>query len=216
VFSFRKKSAMEKLDLSKKYKSYYSAKIRPELVDVGEGKFLSISGIGDPSQQEFADRVEALYTVAYSVKFKYKSLHRDFVVARLEGIWWFDEATYKNVTIQNAPKIIKREDWMYTLLIRVPDYVEDSVVNSVRREVIARKELKILADVTLRKIQEGKSVQILHKGPFDKEPDTLKKLEAFMEINNLRRNGRHHEIYLSDFRKTPPEKLKTILREPVR
>jgi hypothetical protein len=207
---------MEKLDLSKKYKTYYTAKLRPEVVEVEEGKFLSIDGVGDPSKPEFADKVQALYVLSFTLKFNYKEKGKDFVVPKLEGLWWFDEDKYEQVTVYNAPKVVDRNNWRYTLLIRVPDYVNEAAIAKAKEEVKQKKNLPLADRINFRKIKEGKSVQILHKGPFDKEPETLKKLASFMEVNNFRKNGHHHEIYLSDFRRTPPEKLKTILREPVR
>ena len=123
---------------------------------------------------------------------------------------------YEKVSVETAPKVVSRDDWKYTLLIRVPDYVDERAVTKAREEVKEKKNLDAVAKIKFKKMREGKSVQILHKGSFDNEPVTLRKLASFMEVNNFRKNGHHHEIYLSDFRKTPPEKLKTILREPVR
>jgi hypothetical protein len=206
---------MEKLDLAKKYKAYYTAKSTPEFIELEEVNYLAIKGVGDPSQQEFANKVQALYAVAYSVKFVFKMRKKDFVVPKLEGLWWFDEEKYDGVSISEAPKIIHREEWQYRLLIRLPDFAEETDVTNAREEVCQKKKLTMASSVEFFKMREGKSIQILHVGSFEKEPETLRQLEAFIQSKNLKKNGLHHEIYLSDFRKTPSEKLKTILREPV-
>ena len=131
---------MEKLDLLKKYKTYYAAKIKPEVVEVEEGRFISIDGQGDPSQPEFSEKVQALYVLSFTLKFNYKAKGKDFVVPKLEGLWWFDESKYEKVTMQTAPKVVSRSDWKYTLLIRIPDYVDESAVTKAKKEV--REKIK--------------------------------------------------------------------------
>lgn len=207
---------MDKLDLTKQYKSYYTAKTKPAVVEIGPASFLSITGEGDPSGQAFAERVQALYATAYTLKFVYKAQGKDFVVAKLEGLWWYDQARYAGVTMDDAPKAIPRSDWAYRLLIRLPEYVSAEDVAWAVEEVVAKKEISLAREVGLHTLHEGKCVQMLHVGPFDKEPETLAQIGAFCREHGFQQNGLHHEIYLSDFRKTAPEKLKTILREPVR
>lgn len=207
---------MEKLDLAKQYKSYYTAKTEPHIVDIEAANFLSITGKGDPSSLEFSENIQALYSTAYTIKFMYKSQNKDFVVAKLEGLWWFDTEKYKVVNIDDAPKQIPRSEWEYRLLIRMPDFVSDESVEQAKKQVIEKKDIVLAKAVSLCLLNEGKCVQMLHEGSFDSEPLSLQKLDAFMTKNGYERNGLHHEIYLSDFRKTTPEKLKTILREPVK
>lgn len=207
---------MEKLDLSKQYKSYYTAKGKPELVYIEKAQYLAIQGKGDPSGDAFMQKIQALYPIAYALKFAFKAKGKDFVVAKLEGLWWYDEKRFRNATIDNAPKTIPRSEWEYQLLIRIPDFIGQDDVESAVASTIAAKGLTAAGEVTFFEMEEGKVAQMLHTGPFDTEPETLAKLNIFMTDNNLSRNGLHHEIYLSDFRKTPPDKLKTILREPVK
>jgi hypothetical protein len=207
---------MEKLDLTRKYKTYYKAGTKPEVVEIEEAQFLSITGKGDPSAPEFVDKIQALYATAYTLKFMFKAKGRDFGVAKLEGLWWFDETKYKSVSISEAPKKIPRSEWEYRLLIRLPDYVTDQAVKTSVKAVIEKNQLQLANDVRFFKMTEGKAVQMLHIGPFDREPESLEKMNEFMRANTFEKNGLHHEIYLSDFRKTPPGKLKTILREPVK
>lgn len=207
---------MEKLDLSKQFKTYYSAKSKPELVQFEKAQYLSIPGKGDPSGEEFARKIQAIYPVAYALKFAFKAREKDFAVAKLEGLWWYDEDRYRNATIDNAPQTIPRSEWEYRLLIRIPDFVTQQDVESAVQECYSAKGVAEIREVTFFEMEEGKAVQMLHTGPFDTEPATLAKLMEFITARNLGRNGLHHEIYLSDFRKTSPDKLKTILREPVK
>lgn len=206
---------MEKSDLTKLYKSYYSATETPKIVTFEKIQYLSILGKGDPSLKNFSDTIEALYATAYAIKFIYKALKNDFVVPKLEGLWWYDEELYKGLTIDEAPHKVKRSEWEYRLMIRMPDFVTAEVIEQMVANTASKKLLPKVNDIHLFFLEEGKCVQALHVGPFDKEPETLNRINDFIQSNNFSRNGLHHEIYLSDFRKTSPDKLKTILREPV-
>ncbi len=205
-----------KTDLSKQYKSYYTAKTKPELVTVEAAQYLSLSGKGDPSAPGYAANLQALYATAYALKFMYKAKALDFTVAKLEGLWWFDETLYGTVTMQEAPQKIPRSDWEYRLLIRLPEFVRETDVLKAKEVAFNKKGIPGIRDVAFYEMEEGKSVQMLHVGPFDREPETLLQMKAFIDEHNFQRNGKHHEIYLSDYRKTAPGKLKTILREPVK
>ncbi|RYE24565.1 MAG: hypothetical protein EOP51_06955 [Sphingobacteriales bacterium] len=207
---------MEKLDLAKLYKPYYTAKAKPELVDIERAQYLSITGKGDPSGDAFATSVQGIYATAYDLKFHYKAEGKDFVVAKLEGLWHFDEQKFKGVEIDDSPNKVPRSEWEYSLLIRLPEYVCHEQVKSSIENVVLKKGIFAANEVEYFEMREGKCVQMLHVGPFDKEPETLKQIKAFCDEHELKRNGLHHEIYLSDFRKTAPEKLRTILREPVK
>lgn len=204
-----------KTDLSKLHKDYYTAKKTPQIVTFETVQYLSITGKGDPSGKEFSDVTGTLYATAYAVKFTCKALGNDFVVPKLEGLWWYDENKFANLSIADAPQKVKRNDWEYRLLIRMPDFVTPEIVNKAIADTVEKKQDDNVKNVHLFTMNEGKCVQILHTGPFNKEPESLQLINEFMISNNLLRNGLHHEIYLSDFRKTSPEKLKTILREPV-
>jgi hypothetical protein len=211
-----KPAKMNKLDLTKTYKSYFTAKTKPELVTIEAAHFISLTGKGDPSAPAFTKNIEALYSTAYVIKFKYKSQNKDFTVSKLEGLWWFDETRFPGKNIKTAATEVPRSEWEYRLLIRMPDFVTAGDVEAAKQTVIAKKHIQLAAQVQYFTMNEGKCIQMLHVGPFSTEPESLLQIAAFSEQNNLERNGLHHEIYLSDFRKTAPEKLKTILREPVR
>jgi len=206
---------MEKLDLTKRYKAYYAAKPKPEIVEIEPAQFLSISGKGDPSDEGFSRKIQALYTVAYGIKFYFKSSGKDFVVPKLEGLWWYDADRFGRPSMADTPLKVPRSEWEYRLLIRMPDFVAGKDVDTGIATAIAKKQLPFVDAVKFYELTEGRSVQMLHTGPFETEPVTLQEMNAFMEKEGLVKNGLHHEIYLSDFNKTTPEKLKTILRAPV-
>lgn len=206
---------MEKLDLTKQYKSYYTARTTPELVDIDPAYFLSLTGKGDPSGAAFADRLEALYATAYAVKFGSKLNGKDFIVPKLEALWWYDEQRFGQQAIADAPTEIPRSEWEYRLLIRMPGFVTEKDVREGIAKVRLKKKSDLAEAIEFYGLTEGKCIQILHIGPYATEPETLARIAEFSQANGLKQNGPHHEIYLSDFRKTAPEKLKTILREPV-
>jgi hypothetical protein len=213
---FVQKQRMEKLDLTKKFKSYYTAKPQPEIIELPSVPYLTITGKGDPSSRAFADKLETLYPVAYAIKFMAKVTAHDFTVPKLEGLWWFDDERFGTLTMEEAPLRIPRDEWYWRLLIRMPDFVTEAMVEEAKATVSKKKNIPSVAETSLYTLAEGKVLQMLHVGPFDREPETLLQMQKFIEKHNLKKNGLHHEIYLSDFRKTAPEKLKTILREPVK
>jgi len=207
---------METLDLTKKHKTYFTAKAKPELIDIEPAQFLSITGVGDPSNEAFSEKIQALYSTAYTIKFTFKALQKDFKVSKLEGQWWFDENKHEGHSMAETALNVPRDVWEYRLLIRMPDFINEDDVNTAVNTVVSKKDILLAKEVELFEMAEGKCVQMLHIGPFSKEMETLKQMEIFMNENNLLKNGLHHEIYLSDFRKTSEDKLKTILREPVK
>lgn len=207
---------MQKLDLKKQHPAYYSAKNKPTLLEIEACHLLSIQGIGDPSEPAFAQKLQALYATAYHLKFRYKALDKDFVVAKLEGLWSFDEQLYPHVTITDAPTQIPRSEWNYRMMIRMPDYITQEAVQEAKEVVVNKKQILLATAVELFLLQEGKVVQMLHTGPFATEAETLAIMQEWMQKEGLQRNGLHHEIYLSDFNKTAPAQLRTILREPVK
>jgi hypothetical protein len=216
LLAFFEKKVMEKLDLTKKYKSYFTAKTKPELVEIETANFISICGKGDPSGKDFSNRIETLYPLAYTIKFSCKAKGKDFVVSKLEGLWWFDEKKYANKTISNTSVEVPRSEWEYRLLIRLPDYVTQQDFELAIETITRKKNSPLFKEVAFFTMTEGVCIQMLHLGPYSTEPESLKIISEFSNEHKLIKNGFHHEIYLSDFRKTAPEKLKTILREPVK
>ena len=197
-----------KLDLKKEHKTYYKAKTIPEVVEFGEIPFLTIEGKGEPGGKEFTSKVEALYSLAYGVKNLCKKQGKDFVVPNLEGIWWVES---------DKPALeVPRGEWLWKLLIRMPEFVTSEIVEKAKVEVIKRRGIELVDEIKFEKLTEGKCVQVLHIGPYSTEPESLAKMRKLMEEKNLVENGLHHEIYLSDPRRVPEEKWKTILRQPVK
>jgi hypothetical protein len=204
---------MEKLDLKKAWKPFYSpGKKEFELVEVPEFTFLMIDGQGDPNTaKSYADAIQALYAVAYGLKFICKKeLERDSVVAPLEGLWWADDPDAFH-------RQLDKNSWQWTAMIHIPDWVTEELFERALREADARKELPSLPLMRMEPYHEGLSVQILHIGSYADEGPTLLRLhEEFLPANGLVESGKHHEIYLSDPRRTDSAHLKTVLRQPVR
>ena len=207
---------MSKLDLTKTDKTYYKAKTSPEILHIEKTNYISITGKGNPSGKEFLEKIQALYGTAYILKFMLKAVNNDFVVPKLEALWSFDTEKYAAISMDEAPLKIPRTEWNYRIMIRMPDFVTKKQTEEVINTAINKKQIELAKSIEFYEMAEGKVIQILHIGPFEDEPQTLKKIQEFSIENNLQQNGLHHEIYLSDFRKTAPEKLKTLLRERVK
>ena len=199
---------MSKVDLSKELKECYRAKRKPDTVYVPDGKFLCILGKGDPNGEEYQEAIGALYSWAYTLKFHYKVLDMDFKVMPLEGLWWIKDGTFD----MNDPA--PREDWRWRAFIRVPDYVTEEAMHELVPELSEKKGEKVY-DVSLWDYHEGISAQVLHIGPYSEEAPTINVLHQWVEDKGYRLRGHHHEIYLSDPRRSKPENLKTIIRHPL-
>ena len=199
----------EKIDLYKQHKDQYKAAKKPILVTVEQAMYLSIDGRGEPGGDEFTDKIGALYGAAYTIKMTRKfSGRQDYVVCKLEALWGFEE----DKDFESTP----REDWKWKLMIRTPDIVKPEELEKAATVLIEKGKSPSVREVRLEDISEGLCVQMLHVGPYDNEGETVEVMKAFAEEQGLEFHGRHHEIYLSDPRRIPPERLKTILRHPVR
>ena len=202
---------MEKVDFKKTLKNLYAPKKKFEIVDVPEMQFIMVDGHGDPNTaQEYADAVEALYAVAYKMKFmSKKQLEKDYTVPPLEGLWWAQDMDTYLTRDKSA--------WDWTMMIMTPDWITDEIFSAAVDEVRKKKNPASLDKVRLEKYHEGLSVQIMHIGSYDDEAPTIAAMhKEFLPENRLTENGKHHEIYLSDPRRVAPEKLKTVLRQPVK
>lgn len=200
---------MVKLDFRQERTDLYSPPREFTEVVVPEFSFLMVDGRGDPNTDpRYAEAVEALYSVSYAAKFASKQqLDRDWVVAPLEGLWWSDDP----VSFSSASKA----DWNWTMMIRQPDWLTADLMDAAFAKS-AKKELPALGSVRLESFAEGRSVQILHIGPYDDEAPTVARLhDEYLPQLGLVENGQHHEVYLGDPRRTEPDRLKTILRQPV-
>ena len=203
---------MSKIDFKKELKHLYRPSAKQfEVVDVPKMNFLMIDGHGNPNTaQVYREAVEALYAVAYKLKFlSKKGLDNDYVVPPLEGLWWAKD--------MDAFATGNKDDWDWTMMIMQPEWIAPEIFEEGRELVKKAKNPPALSKMRLLSYDEGLSIQIMHFGSYDDEAPTLAKLHnEFIPKNNYTLSGKHHEIYLSDPRKVKPEKLKTILRQPVR
>jgi hypothetical protein len=205
---------MKKLDLRKQYKELYTPPSKQVVtVDVPKFNFLMIDGVGDPgTAQAYQDAVAALYGVAYTLKFTIKKQKAiDYPVMALEGLWWVDDV--EKFTM--AELMGRRDEWQWTMMIMQPDFVTRALVKQAIAEVIKQRGASpALAKIRLASLREGKCAQIMHIGPYSAEAPNIERLHAFITDSGHALRGKHHEIYLGDPRRTKPEKLKTILRQP--
>ena len=201
---------MDKIDFKKTLDSYQAKRGVFRLVEVPPLHYLMIDGHGDPNTSPaFAEAIETLYPIAYKLKFASKQgLGRDYVVPPLEGLWWADDMD----AFSNRDK----SQWDWTLLLLVPDWIDQAMVDAAVEQVAAKDPPARLGDVRYDLLDEGLCVQTLHVGSFDDEGPVLQKLhEEFIPNQGLTPTGHHHEVYFSDFRRTAPDKLRTLLRQPV-
>ena len=210
-------------DFVKEQHELYVPSTEPELVDVPDMQFLMFDGKGMPdmnaggskgAETEFQQAFSALYGLVYSLKMSPKkddapAKYQNFKVAPPEGLWWvagaekFDYAT------------AKPEDWRWTLMIRVPDWVSAADVQHFAEQMEAKKHSDVYEKVRLERYHEGPSVQLMHIGSYDSETPNIEKLHAYAAAQGYQLHGKHHEIYFGDPRRSAPEKLRTVLRQPV-
>ena len=200
---------MTAYDVKRELKQFYAPKNTDwEIVDVPPMRYIGIDGSGDPNtDKSYSDAVQALYAVAYTIKFAHKDT--PFTVAPLEGLWWADDPT----TFATRDKA----RWKWTMLISQPPWLTDTDIEAAKRSALAKKKLPAIDLIRMLTLSDGTSAQLLHTGSYEDEGPKLAYLhEKFLAEHGLAVNGLHHEIYLSDARRTEPAKLKTILRQPVK
>ena len=200
----------EKIDFKKTLDTYRAKRGQFSLIDVPDLRYLMIDGEGDPNTAVFGEAIETLYPIAYKIKFLSKrELERDYVVPPLEALWWApDMSAFTTARDKSA--------WSWTLLLMVPHWIDDDLFTAGREQAAAKSTSTSWDDVRFEVLREGRAVQTLHVGSFDDEADVLAELhDTYIPGNGLRMAGKHHEIYLSDFRKVAPDKQRTILRQPV-
>lgn len=200
----------DKIDFKKTLDAYRARHDEFRILDVPDLQYLMVDGHGDPnSSPAFTEAVESLYPVAYKLKFASKrELGRDYVVPPLEGLWWADDMT-------SFTSSRDKSQWDWTLLLMVPQWIEHDLFTSAVKQVAVSRPAR-LDDIRLESLAEGRCVQTLHIGSFDAEAAVLDRLHhEVIPAAGLRVTGKHHEIYLSDFRRIAPEKQRTILRQPI-
>ena len=205
-------------DFKKEYKEFYMPKNKPQIVNVPKANYIAVRGSGDPNEEDGAYKqvIGVLYAVAYTLKMSYKTDHRiegffEYVVPPLEGFWWQDGISGVDYT--------NKASFNWISVIRIPDFVTKSDFDWAV-ETAAKKKKLDCSDAEYLTIDEGLCVQIMHAGPYDDEPATVAVMDEYLAENGYENDFSaerlHHEIYLSDARKVPPEKWKTVIRHPIK
>ena len=199
-----------KVDFKKTLKYLYNPTISSfHIVDVPVMNHLMLDGKGDPNTSiDYQQSVEALYGMSYAIKFALKSQGFDHTIPPLEGLWWMKD--------MNLFSLANKDSWEWTMMIMQPEWVTYEWVVKIIEEVYRKKKLSKVKKVRFEPCNEGLSVQILYTGAYENEAPTIAEMHEFIKSNGYQTNGKHHEIYLVDPRRMSPEKLQTILRQPIR
>lgn len=209
---------MPGFDYKKEYKEFYMPPKKPTIVDVPPMNYIAVRGKGDPNEENgaYKESIGLLYAIAFTIKMSYKGEHKidgyfQYVVPPLEGFWW-----------QEGMEVVdysRKENFQWISLIRLPDFVSEADFRWAVEEATHKKKTNF-SKVEYLTVNEGLCVQCMHIGPYDEEPATIEKMKAFAEeqgyVFDFGDNRRHHEIYLSDVRRCAPERLKTVIRHPLR
>lgn len=223
-------------DYKKEYKEFYLPKKKPEIVEIPTMKFLAVRGKGDPNEEggAYKEAIGLLYGIAFTIKMSYKGDHRiegyfDYVVPPLEGFWW-QGAQHPADAVMRTDRTDRRDDvcgidyahketFEWISVIRVPEFVTKADFDWAVEEATQKKNMDF-SKVEFLSITEGLCVQCMHIGPYDDEPATIRQMDEYVKAQGYELDftdgRRHHEIYLSDARRCAPEKLKTVIRHPVR
>ena len=210
-----------KFDFKKEYKSIYLQKTAPVLVDVPPMTYLCVDGKGDPNtSREYKDALAVLYGLSYTIKMSKMDGSQpqgyfDYVVPPLEGLWWMEKREgFDGIHITD------KSCFCWTSMIGLPSFVSRQVLEQAKEKLHKKNPDLDLSHARMETLTEGLCAQIMHLGPYDGEPGTIRQMQAFLEaegyITDINEPRKHHEIYFNDPRKTAPEKLKTIIRHPVK
>lgn len=205
-------------DYKKEYKEFYLPKKKPEIVTVPKMNYIAVKGCGDPNKEdgEYKNSISILYALAFTIKMSKLTDYRiegyfDYVVPPLEGFWWQQGVTQIDYSRKDA--------FQWISVIRLPDFVSEKDFNWAKQQVKTKKGIDC-SNAQFLTIEEGLCVQIMHIGSYDDEPATITLMDKFIKengyINDFSNTRMHHEIYLSDARRVAPEKLKTVIRHPIR
>jgi len=214
VNGIKEEDILKKIDFKKELKHLYKPSTKEvTIVDVPSMNYLMVDGEGDPNTAgEAREAIEALFPVAYALKFMVKKEKViDYVVMPLEGLWWTDDMT--EFSMEN------KDIWKWTYMIMQPEFVTEDMYDKALLQVEKKKNPPALSKMRFESLHEGLSVHIMHVGSFSDEGPTVQKLHNFIKENGYKFDGlieKHHEIYLSDLRKTSPEKMKTVIRQPIK
>jgi hypothetical protein len=204
----------DKHEWRKKEKAIYTTRKNPEIIDVPTFQYITLSGEGSPASPIFTDIIGTLYSLSYAIKMTLKKSgnpplrYTDYTVYPLEGVWDINEEAKTHFSGN-----VCKDDFIYTLMIRQPAFVSHDFFNQILSSLSEKKPNRLLNEVKLESISEGKCIQMLHIGKYDDEPNSFNEMEAFAASKGMIRLSKvHREVYLSDARKVEPDKLKTILR----
>lgn len=205
---------MKKHEWRKSEKAYYLPKDKPTAIKIPSLNYLTIAGEGSPANESFSDYIGALYSIAYAIKMNLKkdstkpAGYSDYTVYPLEGVWDLNDKAK-----ERYDGTIDKNDFVFTLMIRQPDFVNTEYVMKMISQTVEKKPNRLLNNVKFEAIHDGLCIQMMHHGSYDNEPRSFSIMEEFAETHDLKRTSKaHREIYLSDFRKVSPDKLKTVLR----
>jgi hypothetical protein len=203
------------IDLRKQFKHLYQPSAKKfTTVDVPPLNFLMIDGAGNPNtSQDYRDALETLYGLSYTLKFgvklgKYGKKKYDYPVMALEGLWWMDDM----FEFSEA----RKDEWKWTMMIMQPDVITSDQIELARADLIAKKNPVAASKIRFESYHEGLSAQIMYFGPYADEGPTIQRLHDFIIEGGHQLRGKHHEIYLGDPRRIAPEKLKTVIRQPMK
>ncbi len=195
---------MEKLDFAKTHKELYAGKQKPTEVTADKGVFLYVDGQGEPGGEVYTSAVGQLFPVVYTLKFAHKAAGDfDFAVSKIETLWYDD------------PEKVPMNQWRWRMLVRIPDAITKAEVEKTKKQITKDKGIDV-SGVALTSWKEGRCLQIMHVGPYSQLHESYAVLEAYARENGLVLDGPAHEVYISDPRRTAPEKLKTLVRLPVK
>jgi hypothetical protein len=200
---------MTKIDLKRELHSLYAPGPDPEVVEVPELQFLMVDGQGDPnSSAAFTEAIEALFSVSYGLHFMAKKagMAENYTVMPLEALWWSGSDAFLRM---------QPSEWEWTAIICQPPWIDAAAFEEARAAAFAKRGLPGLERLRLESFAEGRAVQVMHVGPYSHELPTIERMHAFAASEGLALRGKHHEIYLGDPRRTKPERLRTVLRQPV-
>ena len=202
---------MEKLDLKKIYKNLYTPSAKEfTILEIPPLTYLMVDGHGDPNTAPmYADAIQTLYGLAYTLKFHCKtSLEKDFTVMGLEGLWWVPDMRDFSTS--------RKEDWDWTAMILQPDFITPALFEEARKQLKAKGKGPLADKARLETYHEGTCVQVMYFGPYAEEGPVIANMHTFAREQGYELEGKHHEIYMNDARRVAPEKLKTIIRQPIR
>lgn len=195
------------IDLMKEHPHLYDSPSEPTFVEVPSMRFLMLDGVGAPDGAEYQQAVQAIYPMAYGLKFCLRDKDLDFEIMPLETQWWTDD--------EDAFRSMDLTRWRWTMMMRIPEAVCDDCYQNCWEKAASRSDSPSFGNMRMQEWEEGRAVQVMHTGPWSEEQSTVEKLHAFIAEFGASPRDRHHEIYLSDPRRTKPAHMRTILRQPV-